>query len=137
MNRATYTWKNIEYLEKPVTPEERAVAAVLKGTLDATLSNDIAYLASVTADDATIMLFQKENEFMTKTAYLEKMTKIAPSVRGMKYKNVLIRMTSDWRATVSCVRYVRFQNSREVLTNRIFELRKDDAEWKVTRVAYY
>lgn len=137
MNRATYTWKNIEYLEKPVTLEERAVAAVLKGMLDATLLHDMAYLAAATADDAAIMLFQKENEFMTKTAYLEKMKKITPSVRGMKYKNVLIRMTSDWRATVSCVRYVRFQNFREELTNRIFELRKEESSWKITRMTYY
>lgn len=136
LNMQPYTWKNIEYLERPATSDEKEIASVLDGMLEATMNRDIELLASFIADDSTIVLQECQSIFQKKD-FLEKMKKISASIKIMKYKNVLMRFPRPDEALVTCVRYIRFQNSHEELISRSFGFKRVDGYWKISKATSY
>lgn len=103
----------IKYLEKPVTSEEREVAALLSKMVEAVNTKDLRLLESLYMDET---IFISGAKTLTKAEYMELVPQLIQSVRHISLEEVLIKINRD-KATVYYKKYVTLKDS--LLPNKI------------------
>ncbi|HEY4494896.1 MAG: hypothetical protein A3B89_03045 [Candidatus Buchananbacteria bacterium RIFCSPHIGHO2_02_FULL_40_13] len=129
----------MDFFEKPITEDEKAIAEVLEKMHNATRSKNIDILESIVSNHAQIAIFDKNWQpiYVNKESYLEHMRALMPEIRKFDYKNVLIRVMSDTTAVVTCSRILMFSDpTRNMLHGRYFKFQKENEEWLLTRADY-
>ena len=126
----------VEYLEKPVTPEEMEVAELLEKVLAAMNQGNISEALSSYTDTARIVpAFSKYEEPHTKDTYEKHLRRWPPTGRFL-LRDVLIRIAEGKKeASVTASLYASFANEENKLwqiTKRYFRLVKTAKEWRIT-----
>lgn len=128
----------VEYLEKPVTKEEREVAIIFERGVGAVEKKDPRLLESVFTPDAVISLMTKAGEkLLTRNEFVKKIGEDFMRLGTLSYKEVFIKLKSDCEATVKCVCIVTLRDTMwPNIFRRHFALEKRNSAWYITRLVY-
>lgn len=124
----------IQYIERPVTDEERAIAALLEGIHQALRGADAAALASLFAKDARIMV-RGRTDFITGDQYIAHMMRNAPRISRIEKHGLLIRAIDSRSAVASCENAVHFSDGAAQLRISLqYRFTKTDAGWRIVEI---
>lgn len=124
----------VQYLEKPVSREEREVNALLHQFFQALNEKTPSVLGYLFDDDAVIFL-SGQNERLTKELYIQKMFERVKNVRTYSVKNLLIRAISSERAVATFQSVIFLKNRITLLIRSHYcYLQKLDGEWRIAEV---
>ncbi|MBI2446376.1 MAG: hypothetical protein HYV51_00965 [Parcubacteria group bacterium] len=129
----------MDFFEKPITEDEKAIAEVLEKMNNAVRLKNVDILESIVSDNAQIAIFDKNWQpiCVNKKSYLEHMKAIMPEIIKFDYKDALIRVVSDTTAEVTCSRLLIFSDPmRNMLHGRYFKFQKENEEWHLTKADY-
>lgn len=123
----------IQYLEKPASPDEEAIARVIELFLEGHKQDNREALGRFLADSAVVEVAAGRKR-LAKNEFLEYSMRNNPTVRQFHYWDVLIRLKSSAEALVSytCRRQHRGSVAFHI-TRRIFVLAKNptDRQWYI------
>lgn len=126
----------IEYLEKPVTVEEKKIAALLEKIVRAIAAKDVDLLISAYSDIATIEVLASRDAPISKSEYRERMSKFIGNVRNFYLRDVIIRVNGP-EAIVSCISAVLLREKALPEKNqRYLKCVKEDGEWRIIDARY-
>ncbi len=129
----------IEYLEKPATADERQVALLLENMIKAISGRDFNLLASLFSVDASIIMFADDKRALSKKEYMKEVLKNIEKVRFICYKNVFIRVTSNYDATAICLKDLTSPGDLSVenkISERVFRFCKKNGRWYIVEATY-
>jgi len=128
---------NISYIEKPVTTDEKQIAALLEQTVTAINTKNLSLLQSVYAEDATVRMSTNKLEPMTLQQYLARLPDLIYKVRHLRMGDIIIHV-NDPEAKVLCVSSLLFHGALNYSSNRrYFKFLKRDGEWRIIEAGYY
>lgn len=128
---------SIEYLERPVTSDEKEIAQILEKIVTAHKTKNVPLLASVLSDDSLIMLPTDRSRFFTKNDYLRAVPKITNNLRKLSYTNVIIRIIKKNSALISCAgRAFLKSKTTPIINQRYFKCEKQGDKWLITEFGF-
>lgn len=126
----------IQYLERPVTDDEKKIAALLEKIVQAIAAKDVDLLISAYSDIATIEVLASRDVPISKSEYREQMSKFIGKVRNFSLRNVIIRVNGQ-EAIVSCISAVLLLEKALTEKNqRYLKCIKEDGEWRIIDARY-
>lgn len=127
---------SIQYFEKPVTIEEKEIAALLEKMVQAITAKDIDLLVSLYSDAASIEMLASRGVPISKSEYRERMSKSIEGVRNIYFRNTIIRV-NEQEAVISCRIIVLLRGRVFPEKNQIyFKCIKDRGEWLIIETRY-
>jgi|SRR3989338_425859 len=125
----------VEYLEKPVTAEEKEVAHLLGSLHQATLEGKSDLFDKLLADNA--FLVTSSGIQKSKSEYIENLLRLATSLRQIRFRDVLIRVQNGHEGTISYIcDFAVLSNNLRQLKERRLKCRKIDNVWRITEIYY-
>lgn len=126
----------IEYLEKPITADEKAIAALLEKIVRSIAAKNVDLLVSGYSDAATIEVLTLKDTLISKSEYREKMLKFIGKIRNFYLYNAIIRVNGQ-EAIVSCISAVLLREKALPEKNqRYLKCVKEDEEWRIIDARY-
>ncbi|MEK7090737.1 MAG: hypothetical protein AAB930_04085 [Patescibacteria group bacterium] len=128
----------IEYLEKPVTKEEKTIASILENLFYIFKSGNISHFASLFREDAILEIFSERQGIVRTLNINEFINEIArPHLlyhRNILYRNTHIKIKNDKEAFAFFERLITFKNSRPSLAiEGCIKFIKEKDKWLITR----
>lgn len=128
--------ERIKYLEKPVTSDEKEIAALLEKMVQAITVKDVDILVSGYSDIATIEILALKDAPISKSEYRERMSKFINNIRNFALHNTIIRVNGR-EAVVSCVSAVLIRGKAFPDKNqRYLKCVKESGEWRIVEARY-
>lgn len=128
---------NIEYLEKPATPDEQKIGKILETVLLSIKNHNIDLLGTVLSEDALVSFLEDKNQ-LTKSEYLRRLAQSTKwPTRGYKLKNVLIRVVNEQEAVISAIGLALFPGAASYRADRRYVLcKKIHGQWLIVKASY-
>lgn len=128
--------EKIKYLEKPITFEEKAIAALLEKVVRAIAVRDVDLLVSAYSDNASIEILSLREAPISKIDYRERMLKFIKNIRNFYICDVIIRV-NEKEAVISCITAVSLKEKAFLEKNqRYFKCIKEGGEWHIVDARY-
>lgn len=128
--------ERIKYLEKPVTSDEKAIAALLEKIVLAITIKDVNLLVSAYSNDAKIEIRALKDTPISKSEYSERMSKFIGNVRNFYLDNTIIRVNGQ-EAIVSCVSNVLLRGEAfPEESQRYLKCVKESGAWYIIDAKY-
>lgn len=128
--------ERIKYLEKPVTADEKAIAALLEKIARAITTKDVDLLVSAYSDVASIEVLTSGGALINKNEYRERMSKFISNIQNFALHNTVIRV-NEQEAVVSCITVVSLQGKAFPLKNqRYLKCAKEGEKWRIVEAKY-
>lgn len=121
--------EKIEFFEKPVTNDEKEIAALLGQIMEAMHAGNANDFISAFSDSARIVVSKNNPKEMSKKECLIYMARAMERIRRLSYSNTIIRVEGA-EATISCLGHVEFRDGTKSAFSRYFKCRKEEGEWR-------
>lgn len=127
---------SIQYLERPVTDDEKKIAALLEKIVRAIAAKDVDLLVSVYSDTATIEVLSLRDAPISKSEYRERMSKFIGNVRNFSLRDAIIRVNGQ-EAIVSYINVILLRGKAFPEKNRRYLKCVNKGEkWLITEARY-
>ncbi len=126
--------ERIKYLEKPVTADEKEIAALIDTMANAITTGDSKRLMSVISESAQIAAADGKGIF-NKEEFGEYITALMPQVKHFSCSDIYIR-TDGENSDISCLAHTVFLNGFSKTLSRYLKCRKDNGRWLLTEAGY-
>lgn len=123
----------VKYLERPASPDEKAIASVIEAFLEGHKQDNQALRQFLT--DAVVVEVAGGKRKLRKNEFLEYFESNGPTIRQLYYWDVLIRLKSSTEAIVSYTCHRQHKRSTKFYINkRIFLFAKNllDRQWYIS-----
>lgn len=127
--------ERIKYLEKPVTSDEKEIAALIDTLTSAITTGNIQQLMSIISDSAQLAVPPGDERAFNKKEFEEYITALMPQVKNFSCSDIYIR-TDGKNSNISCLAYTLFRNGRFKTLSRHFKCRKENGKWLLTETSY-
>lgn len=131
----------IEYLEKPVTFDEKNVACTLEAIIQSYRNRDSSSLAELIRDDAIFEIFLKQTytgRVLTKREYMSEVVRpYIYSIRSIRFMGTLLRVKNKDKATVFFRRIVYFYRYKSpLISDGYLKFSKENKQWLITEANF-
>lgn len=120
----------IIYFERPVTADEKEIAALLEILIGAIGDNNFEKLKSVFSPVASIFLSSADRNSIGVAECVKRLKKFTGDIRNINYENALIRVRG-YQATISAVRVVFRKGEVPHRAPRYFKCQKENGRWEI------
>lgn len=125
----------IEYLERPATADEQAIAVLLDIASSAITERNIEKLTSVFSNSCIIEMGNGKKS-LDVNGLAEYMKEKMEDIIRFSYSDVIIRVYNNNEATVFCKGIIILRNYSRKVVPRTFRCGRQDGEWRIMRANY-
>lgn len=125
----------IIYFERPVTADEKEIAALLETLINAIGDNNFEKLKSVFSPSASIFLSSADRNSVGVAECIKRLKKFTGDIRNINYENALVRVYGC-QATISAVRVVFRKGEILHRALRYFKCRKENGKWEIAEADF-
>jgi len=124
---------NLRFLEKPVTSDEQAIAAILGTIIFAVEEKNLKLLGPLFDENATIEIISFPGRVFTREEYVDHMADAVKNIRRILYDEIVIRVSSGKTASVFYRNTIYFFNNPDPFVHRrFFRGEKKNGRWLIT-----
>ena len=126
----------IEFFEKPVTDDEKDVAALLQKIAQAVIVKDIDLLVSAYSNNASIENLSSGDTPLNKNEYKFQMLKDIENIRDINFRDTVVRVNGQ-EAAISCLSIISLRDKIFPIKNRrYYKCIKKYDKWSIVESRY-
>lgn len=130
----------VEYIEKPVTRDEKNIAGILETIIQSLKNQDLPRFAGLFRDDAIIKIFKGQTQTertITKKRYIDNVIlPIIDKIRLIQFKNTLIRIENEKEAVAHFQRMIFYKHAPPLTSDGYIKFIRINAQWLIAEVCW-
>lgn len=130
----------VEYLEKPVTRDEKSIADILETVVQSLKNRDMLRFAELFQDDAIIEIFKERAHtahILSKKEYLDDViTPLIDKIRLIQFKNTLIRVGGEKDAVAHFQRTIFYKHAPPLTSDGYIKFIRSGAQWLIAEICW-